>query len=59
VLQHLVDKVGAERVLLGSDYPVGESKPIEFVTETDTLSAAQKEAIVGVNAASLLGLANA
>ena len=46
-------------MLLGSDYPVGESKPIEFVTETATLSAAQKEAIVGVNAASLLGLANA
>ena len=32
VLQHLVDKVGADRVLLGSDYPVGETKPIEFVT---------------------------
>ena len=26
VLQHLVDKVGAERVLLGSDYPVGEAE---------------------------------
>ena len=58
VLQHLVDKVGAERVLLGSDYPVGETKPIEFVAETDTLSAAQKEAIVRANAAALLGLPN-
>ena len=46
VLQHLVDKVGADRVLLGSDYPVGETKPIEFVTETETLSGAQKEQIV-------------
>ena len=56
VLQHLVDKVGAERVLLGSDYPVGETRPIEFVTATDTLSAAQKEQIVGINAAALLGV---
>ena len=58
VLQHLVDKVGAERVLLGSDYPVGETRPIEFVTETDTLSIAQKDQIVGTNAAVLLGLVN-
>jgi aminocarboxymuconate-semialdehyde decarboxylase len=58
VLQHLVDKVGAERVLLGSDYPVGENKPIEFVAGTDTLSAVQKDAIVQANAAGLLGVPN-
>jgi aminocarboxymuconate-semialdehyde decarboxylase len=58
VLQHLVDKVGAEQVLLGSDYPVGENKPIEFVSETDGLSAEQKEKIVRVNASVLLGLAD-
>jgi aminocarboxymuconate-semialdehyde decarboxylase len=58
VLQHLVDKVGADRVLLGSDYPVGETKPIEFVTDTETLSTAQKERILSTNAAALLGLAN-
>jgi aminocarboxymuconate-semialdehyde decarboxylase len=54
VLQHLVDKVGAQRVVLGSDYPVGEAKPIEFVT--DALSSAQREKILGPNAAALLGL---
>src|SRR5215468_841001 len=58
VLQHLVDKVGAERVLLGSDYPVGENKPVEFVTSTDTLSPTQQECIVRTNAAALLDLAN-
>ena len=58
VLQRLVDKVGAERVLLGSDYPVGEGKPIEFVSDIDTLSGTQKERIVGANAAALLDLAN-
>jgi aminocarboxymuconate-semialdehyde decarboxylase len=58
VLQHLVDKVGADRVLLGSDYPVGETKPIEFVSDTETLSTNQKERILSTNAAVLLGLAN-
>ena len=47
VLVHLVDKVGADRVLLGSDYPVGEPKPIEFVSATETLSGAQKETSSG------------
>jgi aminocarboxymuconate-semialdehyde decarboxylase len=56
VLQHLVDKVGADRVLLGSDYPVGEVKPVEFVTETATLSDAQKQQIVRTNAMAWLGL---
>jgi hypothetical protein len=36
---------------------VGEAKPIEFVTDIATLSAAQKEKIVASNAAALLGLA--
>ena len=58
VLKHLVDKVGADRVLLGSDYPVGETKPVEFVTDTEALSTAQKERILSTNAATLLGLAN-
>jgi aminocarboxymuconate-semialdehyde decarboxylase len=58
VLQHLVDKVGADRVLLGSDYPVGETKPIEFVTDTEAFSIAQKERILSANAAALLGLPN-
>jgi aminocarboxymuconate-semialdehyde decarboxylase len=58
VLQHLVDKVGAERVLLGSDYPVGETRPVELVTGIDTLSAAQKEQIVRGNATRWLGICN-
>src|SRR5262249_37764205 len=56
VLQNLVDKVGAERVLLGSDYPVGETKPVEFVTETAALSDTQKQQIVRTNAMAWLGL---
>ena len=56
VLAHLVDRVGAERVVLGSDYPVGEARPVEFVAGSDGLSCTQKEKILGVNAAALLGL---
>jgi aminocarboxymuconate-semialdehyde decarboxylase len=58
VLRNLVEKVGADRVLLGSDYPVGETKPIEFVRETDGLAETQKDRIVRSNAAELLGLPN-
>ena len=58
VLQHLVDKVGADRVVLGSDYPVGEMKPVEFVRDTATLSDAEKDKIVTANAGALLGLVN-
>jgi aminocarboxymuconate-semialdehyde decarboxylase len=57
VLQHLVDKVGADRVLLGSDYPVGEMQPVAFVRETATLADTQKDQIVRGNGAALLGLA--
>jgi len=55
VLEALVKRVGADRVLLGSDYPVGEPKPIEFV-ESCALAAADKEKIIGVNAARLFGV---
>jgi aminocarboxymuconate-semialdehyde decarboxylase len=55
VLEALVKRVGADRVLLGSDYPVGEPKPIEFV-ESCALTAADKEKIIGVNAARLFGV---
>jgi aminocarboxymuconate-semialdehyde decarboxylase len=56
VLEHLVERVGAERVVLGSDYPVGEPDPVGFVTGIDGLSNAQKERIVRANAAALLDL---
>jgi aminocarboxymuconate-semialdehyde decarboxylase len=56
VLARLVDRVGAERVVLGSDYPVGEARPVEFVSGIDGLSCMQKEKILGANAAALLGL---
>jgi aminocarboxymuconate-semialdehyde decarboxylase len=58
VLTHLVEKIGSDRVVLGSDYPVGDPKPVEFVRDTGGLSDAQKDQIVSTNAATLLGLPN-
>ena len=57
-LQHLVNLWGAEHVVIGTDYPydMGYYKPVDFVNETKTLSRAEKEAIIGANAAKLLGL---
>jgi aminocarboxymuconate-semialdehyde decarboxylase len=55
VLEALVRRVGADRVVLGSDYPVGEPKPVEFV-ESCGLTALEKEQIVEVNAARLFGV---
>jgi len=55
VLAHLVERVGADRVMLGSDYPVGEMKPVEFVRSAP-LSDAGKEKIIGLNAMALLGI---
>jgi len=57
VLRHLVEKVGASQVILGSDYPVGEWKPIEFVRAAPGISDADKEKIIGLNAAAMFGVA--
>jgi aminocarboxymuconate-semialdehyde decarboxylase len=55
-LQALVAAVGTDQVLLGSDYPVGEMKPVEFVAGTAGLTAADREKIICGNAAKLFGI---
>jgi aminocarboxymuconate-semialdehyde decarboxylase len=56
-LKYLVDVVGAERVLLGSDHPfwLGDPEPLRIVREA-RLAAAAERAILGDNAARLFGL---
>jgi aminocarboxymuconate-semialdehyde decarboxylase len=56
-LQALVAGVGADRIMLGSDYPVGEMKPVEFVDAAPGLSSSDKDRIIGGNAAKLFGIA--
>ncbi len=57
-LGYLIDLVGAERVMLGSDYcfDMGCRRPVEVVTQHPRLSAEQQRLILGGNAANLLGL---
>jgi aminocarboxymuconate-semialdehyde decarboxylase len=57
-LHYLVDTVGADRVVLGSDYPadMGEPRPVDWIESCESLSAAEKTAILGSNAVRLFGL---
>jgi aminocarboxymuconate-semialdehyde decarboxylase len=56
LLQRLVEKVGADRVVMGSDYPVGDPKPVAFVQDCKALSDDEKSKIMSGNARALLGL---
>ncbi|MBV9968480.1 MAG: amidohydrolase [Xanthobacteraceae bacterium] len=56
-LRHLVAQVGASQVMLGSDHPfVWEQHPVDHVFATASLSDEEKAAILGGNAAKLLGI---
>ena len=58
MIQFLAAKVGAARIVMGSDYPVflKEPDPIGFVKKVRGLSAAQRRGILGGTAARLLRL---
>jgi predicted TIM-barrel fold metal-dependent hydrolase len=55
----LVDRIGADRVLFGSDYPhpEGVAEPVEFLDRIEGLPAADYRRIARSNTARLLGLA--
>jgi len=57
-LTYLIDLVGADRVLLGSDYcfDMGYEQPVEVVNRHEGLTAQQRDAILATNAARLLRL---
>lgn len=56
----LVNLLGVEHVLLGTDYPfdMGEDHPVDLVERTVGLTSADRELICGGNAARLLGLSH-
>ena len=56
ILQDLVDLVGADRILMGSDYcfDIAYEEPVKIVTEMTTLSEDEKRMILGENAIRLL-----
>ena len=56
-LRHLVAQVGASQVVIGTDHPIPwEEHPVDHIMATKSLSDAQKVAILGGNAAKLLGI---
>jgi predicted TIM-barrel fold metal-dependent hydrolase len=52
-LEAAVDLLGADRVMLGSDYPIFKENPVEVVAAS-RLSSVQKEQVLGQTAAALL-----
>ena len=56
-LRHLVAEAGASQVMIGTDQPIPwELHPVEHVLGTPGLSPEQQDAILGLNAARLLGI---
>jgi aminocarboxymuconate-semialdehyde decarboxylase len=54
---HLVAQVGASQVVIGTDHPIPwEEHPVDHIMATASLSDKQKAAILGGNAAKLLGI---
>jgi aminocarboxymuconate-semialdehyde decarboxylase len=54
----LVDRWGADHILLGTDYPfdMGEDDPLGLLGQVEGLPAEDRTKIAGGNAARLLGL---
>ncbi len=57
VLEALIARVGADRVLFGTDYPFGEQDPVGNIRKTKGLSASDFEGIVSGTPAGILGIA--
>ena len=58
VLEFLAMKVDASKIMLGSDFPFGETHPVKFVMSSTKLSDEVKADILGANAAKFLGLSD-
>jgi aminocarboxymuconate-semialdehyde decarboxylase len=56
VLEHLSEKVNPSHIMLGTDCPFGEWKPVELIQNARKIPEAAREAMLGANAARFLGL---
>jgi aminocarboxymuconate-semialdehyde decarboxylase len=56
VLERLAEKVKPSQIMLGTDYPFGESKPVELIRNARRIPEAVREAMLGANAARFLGI---
>lgn len=53
-LAQLVRIVGAERIVMGSDYPMGEARPVDFVLDCPVIDTAARNLVLSDNARRLL-----
>ena len=56
MLEFLVTKVPASNVMLASDYPFAEKRPVEYVRRAGRIGKKEQDAILGANAARLFGI---
>jgi len=56
MLEFLVTKVPSSHVMLASDYPFAEKKPVEYVRGAKKIGKKEQDAILGTNAARLFGI---
>jgi aminocarboxymuconate-semialdehyde decarboxylase len=56
ILEQLARKVETSHIMLGSDFPFGETDPVSFVNSATGISETAREAILGANAARFLGI---
>ena len=58
-LRHLINTVGADRLVIGTDFPfnMGNADAVNHLLSVPDLSAEEQEAILGATAAGLLGIA--
>jgi aminocarboxymuconate-semialdehyde decarboxylase len=58
MLEFLAGKVPASHIMLGTDFPFGEDRPVEFVRRAKKLPRKVQDDILGRNAARFLGIPN-
>lgn len=56
VLEALVKRVGADRIVFGTDYPVGERDPFSTLKACKTLTDAERDMITRTTPAKILGI---
>ena len=56
MLSGLIKIVGPERLLLGSDWPIGEADPVGFVNQCPIIADEQKRMISGGRALELIAV---
>lgn len=59
VLEALVRRVGADRIILGTDFPFGEQDPVGAIEKTPGISRQDVEKIVSRTPAQILGISRA